>query len=202
MKTALLLIDIQNCFIPGGSLAVPHGDEIIPVVNALQPQFEHVLATQDWHPANHKSFAANHPGTCVYDVIELGGLQQVLWPVHAVQGTRDADFAPGVDQSRWEKIVRKGMNPEIDSYSAFFDNGHKLKTELDEYLRSWQIGELHVAGLATDYCVKFSVLDALQLGYKVTVHKNACRGVNLLPDDSHMAFRAMVEAGAELVDFE
>ena len=200
MKTALLLIDIQNCFIPGGTLPVPDGDQVIPIANTLQREFAHIIATQDWHPADHKSFAANHPGANVYDVIDLGGLQQVLWPVHAVQGSKDAEFAPSLDRSRWEKVIRKGMNPEIDSYSAFFDNGHKAKTELDDYLRQQQITDLHIIGLATDYCVKFSVLDALQLGYQVTVHRSACRGVNLQPGDSEAAFRAMAEAGAVLTE--
>jgi nicotinamidase/pyrazinamidase len=200
MNKALLLIDIQNCFIPGGTLAVPHGDEVIPEANKLQQQFEHVIATQDWHPAGHKSFAVNHPGHHVYERVDLDGLEQVLWPAHAIQNTVDADFAPGLDRAKWGKVIRKGMNPDIDSYSAFFDNGHKLKTELDDYLKAQQITDIHVVGLATDYCVKFSVLDALELGYQVVVHRNACRGVNLNPEDSERALQEMEQAGAVIVD--
>src|SRR5215210_6850631 len=144
---ALLLIDIQNDFLPGGALAVPEGDQIIPIVNQLQPHFDLVVATQDWHPAEHKSFAANHPGKNPFEVIDLQGLEQVLWPSHCVQGSPGAAFAPALELNRVEAIFRKGMDPEIDSYSGFFDNGHLKTTGLVDYLHSKKISQVFVAGL-------------------------------------------------------
>lgn len=180
---ALLLIDIQNDFMPGGSLAVADGDAVIPVVNSLMPQFDLVVATQDWHPADHGSFAANHPGKAVFEQTELGGLPQTLWPVHCVQNTGGALFAPGLDTRRIHRVFTKGMNPQIDSYSGLYDNGHKASTGLGEWLKAQGVSELHVAGVATDYCVKFTVLDALADGFKVRLLTAACRGVNLQPGD-------------------
>ena len=199
MKT-LLLIDIQNDFLPGGALAVPEGDLIVPVVNDLLPHYDLVAATQDWHPENHASFAANHPGRAVFESIDLDGLPQTLWPVHCVQNTGGALFAPGLNTRPIAHVFPKGMNARIDSYSGFFDNGHRAATGMGEWLRTRGVTEIDVAGLATDYCVKFTVLDALAEGFKVKVIAAACRGVNLSPDDVGRALVEMREAGAQVVE--
>ena len=175
---ALLLIDIQNDFLPGGQLAVPAGDEIIPLVNALQPQFDLVAATQDWHPAGHQSFASSHAGRAQFDQIDLHGLPQVLWPDHCTQASYGAALAPILQTERIEVIFRKGMNPEIDSYSAFFDNGHRKSTGLADYLRGRGVTEVVLAGLAADYCVYYSALDALAAGFATTVVTNATRAIS------------------------
>lgn len=175
---ALLIIDIQNDFLPGGALAVPGGDEVIPVLNQLQPHFDLVVATQDWHPADHQSFASNHPGKKPFEVTQLLGLDQVLWPEHCVQGTPGAEFAPALQQNRVEAIFRKGMNPAIDSYSGFYDNGHMKSTRLSEYLRSKDITQVFVAGLAGDYCVYFTAKDALVEGFKTFLVEDACRPIS------------------------
>lgn len=192
---ALILVDIQNDFVPGGALPVAEGDQIVPVVNALQPKFELVVATQDWHPPNHGSFAANHPGTKPGDVIELHGLSQILWPVHCVQGTPGAEFVASLDLTRVEKVFHKGTDPGIDSYSGFFDNGHRKATGLGDYLKQRGVSEVYVAGLATDYCVKFTALDARQLEFDTYLVTDACRGVNLNPGDVERAVDEMRAAG-------
>lgn len=197
MKT-LLLIDIQNDFLPGGALAVPEGDRIVPIVNALLPSFDLIVATQDWHPADHASFATNHQGRVVYETIDLDGLAQTLWPVHCVQNTGGALFAPGLNTSAIARVFPKGMNPRIDSYSGFYDNGRRAATGLADWLRERGVTEVSVAGLATDYCVKFTVLDALREGFKVRVLTQACRGVNLTPGDVDRALAEMQAAGAVL----
>jgi nicotinamidase/pyrazinamidase len=196
---ALILVDIQNDFIPGGALAVPEGDQVVPVVNRLQHRFPLVVATQDWHPATHGSFAANHPDRRPGEMIELNGLPQILWPTHCVQGTPGADFVPALDRAGWDRVFVKGTDPQIDSYSGFFDNGHRQSTGLGEYLRERRVTDVYVAGLATDYCVKFTVLDALELGFKTHLVEDACRGVNLQPGDVVQAVEAMQAAGAEIV---
>lgn len=193
---ALLLIDIQNDFLPGGALGVPGGDEIIPVVNALIPGFEIVVATQDWHPPEHGSFAANHPGKNVFEMLDLHGLPQTLWPVHCVQNTGGALFAPTLETRRIARVFHKGLDPRIDSYSGFFDNGHRGDTGLEEWLRGQGVTELTLCGLATDYCVKFTALDALESGFKVNLHLAACRGVDLQAGDCEKAVIAMRERGA------
>jgi nicotinamidase/pyrazinamidase len=192
---ALLLIDIQNDFMPGGSLAVKEGDAIIPLVNKRMPEYDLVVATQDWHPENHGSFAANHPGKNVFDQILLDSLPQTLWPVHCVQNTGGALFAPALDSTHIHRVFTKGMNPLIDSYSGLYDNGHKASTGMGEWLKAQGVTELHVAGVATDYCVKFTVLDALAEGFKVTLLKAACRGVALQPGNVDRAIEEMREAG-------
>lgn len=196
---ALILVDVQNDFIPGGALAVPGGDQIIPVVNRLLPRFDLVVATQDWHPADHGSFAANHPGKNPGDVIDLGGLPQILWPIHCVQNTAGAEFVPGLDRRGWDRVFLKGTDRAVDSYSGFFDNGHRQSTGLGEYLREKGVGDVHVCGLATDYCVKFTVLDALQLGFRTHLIEDASRGVNLHPNDVSVAVAAMQAAGADVI---
>ncbi|UYZ60735.1 bifunctional nicotinamidase/pyrazinamidase [Hymenobacter latericus] len=175
---ALLLIDIQNDFVPGGALAVPAGDQVIPLANALQPHFELVVATQDWHPRTHKSFAANHPGKNEFETTELHGLEQVLWPVHCVQGTAGAELHPALDTQRIEAIFRKGTNPEIDSYSGLFDNGHQKATGLADYLRGKGVRQVYVAGLAGDYCVYFTAKDALQEGFETYLIEDAARPIS------------------------
>lgn len=196
---ALVLVDIQNDFLPGGALAVPEGDAVIPVANALMPKFELVIATQDWHPPDHASFAANHPGRAVGEVIDLGGLPQVLWPVHCVQETAGADFAPDLDRSHISEIIRKGTDPAIDSYSGFFDNGHRKATGLASLLKSRKVTDLCILGLATDYCVKFTAIDARRLNFNVHLVADGCRGVNLKPDDSAKAIEEMQRAGVRVV---
>jgi nicotinamidase/pyrazinamidase len=195
----LILADIQNDFLPGGALAVRDGDAIIPVVNQVQTRFPLVVATQDWHPANHGSFAANHPGKQVYDQIELNGLQQTLWPVHCVQNSPGAQLAPSLDRQRIARVFQKGIDPGIDSYSGFFDNAHRRSTGMSEWLKAKGITEVYVCGLATDYCVKFTALDAVHLGFKVNLIEDACRGVSLKPRDVASAIEEMRQAGVAIV---
>src|SRR5688572_17322463 len=197
---ALILVDIQNDFLPGGALAVPRGDEIISIANQLQCIFDIVVATQDWHPADHGSFAANHPGRKLYEQIELDGLPQTLWPIHCVQNTRGAELAPTILRERIEKIFQKGTDPGIDSYSGFFDNGHRKSTGLGEWLKERGVAEVFVCGLATDYCVKFTALDAVQFGFKTALIEDASRGVNLRPTDVTEAIAEMKRAGVQVVN--
>ena len=196
---ALVVVDLQNDFCPGGALAVPEGDRVISLVNRIQPRFDLVVATQDWHPPGHLSFAANHPGRRPGEVIELAGLQQVLWPVHCVQDTPGAAFHPGWDRSRVRHVFQKGTDPEIDSYSTFFDNAHRRATGLAEFLKDQGVGEIYLAGLATDYCVKLSALDAVALGFPTAVVLDACRGVELHPGDVDRAVAEMKAAGVKMV---
>ena len=196
---ALLLIDIQNDFLPGGALAVPGGDEIIPIVNSLMPRFDLIVATQDWHPQNHGSFAENHPGKNIYDSIELHCLPQTLWPVHCVQNTGGALFAPTLDTRRITRVFPKGTDARIDSYSGFFDNGKLGDTGLAAWLHENDVTELTLCGLATDYCVKFTALDALTCGFKVNLHLPACRGVDLQAGDCQRAVAEICARGALII---
>jgi len=196
---ALILVDIQNDFLPRGALAVPDGDAVIPAANRLQTMFPLVAATQDWHPTNHGSFAANHPGKKVFEQIDLNGLPQTLWPAHCVQGTSGAELAPGLRRGRIAKIFPKGTDAGIDSYSGLFDNGHRKSTGLGEWLKANDVTEVFVCGLATDYCVKFTALDAAQLGFKTYFIKDASRGVNLQPNDVQDAIAEMNRAGVATV---
>ncbi len=196
---ALLLVDLQNDFLPGGSLAVPEGDDVIPVANLLQLHFDRVIATQDWHPVDHGSFAANYVDMQPGELVELAGQSQILWPVHCVQGTQGAELAPDLERSKIEKVFFKGVDPQVDSYSAFFDNAAQRSTGLAEYLRATRISEVFIMGLATDYCVKFSALDAAQLGLRTTIIEDGCRGVELAEGDSKRAFDAMQQAGVDVV---
>lgn len=198
----LLLVDIQNDFLPGGSLPVENGNDILPIINEIvHYPFDLVVATKDWHPADHGSFATNHGGKQVGEHIQLGGLDQILWPPHCVQGTWGAEFASGWDTTEIDKIIYKGTDSLIDSYSAFYDNGHRKLTGLENYLREKGAKEIFLAGLTTDYCVKYSALDALQLGFRSYVFVDACRGVNLNPNDSEKALAIMRTAGAILLSF-
>ena len=193
---ALVVVDAQNDFLPGGALAVPRGDEIIPLVNQLQKQFELVVATQDWHPRNHGSFAANHPGKKPGDRIMLEGIEQILWPIHCVQNTTGAQFAADLATERFARMFQKGIDPKIDSYSTFFDNAHRRATGLGDYLKQRSVTDVYLCGLATDYCVKYSALDARQLGFNAHVIVDACRGINLAPGDVDLALKEMRASGA------
>ncbi len=200
MKKALLLIDIQNDFCEGGSLAVPGASEIIPITNELISKFQAsgdlVVATMDWHPADHGSFASNSGGK-IGELGKLEDIPQIWWPDHCVQGTPGAELHP--ELKKIKNIIYKGTNPKIDSYSAFF-NASKDETDLNKFLRQRDVDTLYILGLATDYCVKFTVLDALDLGYQVYVVSNACRGVNLDPNDSETALEDMKKKGAKLIE--
>lgn len=197
--TALLLVDIQNDFLPGGSLAVKGGDLILPTVQKLmQLPFDKILATRDWHPEDHGSFASTHE-LPVGSLIELDGSPQILWPKHCVENSWGAEFHQGWDSTCVDAVFSKGVDPIIDSYSTFFDNEKRRSTGLEDYLKSHQINTLYIVGLATDYCVKFSVLDACHLNFNVYVVVDGCRGIDLLAGDSEKAFREMEQAGAKLV---
>ncbi|HEX8323584.1 MAG TPA: bifunctional nicotinamidase/pyrazinamidase [Tepidisphaeraceae bacterium] len=193
--TALIVVDVQNDFLPGGALPVAGGDAVIDPINALMDEYDIVLATQDWHPADHGSFAENHPGHSVGDIVQLGGLPQVLWPTHCVQLTTGAEFAAGLDVDRIDAVFRKGTDRLIDSYSGLYDNGHVRSTGLAEGLHARDVREIAIVGLATDYCVMFTALDAVREGFVVTLIEAACRGVNLQPDDVADAINTMRDAG-------
>lgn len=188
MQEALIVIDVQNDFCPGGALAVPSGDQIVPAVNDLIARHEHVVLSQDWHPAGHLSFASSHPGRQPYETIAAPYGQQVLWPDHCVQGTAGAEFHPGLVRTKAELVLRKGFRRGIDSYSAFFENDRTTPTGLGGYLRERGIDTLVFAGLATDFCVAYSALDAVRLDFSATVAMDACRAIDL---DGSLA--AMVE---------
>jgi len=198
-KKALILIDLQNDFCQGGSLAVPEGDRVIPLANQLQNHFDVIVATQDWHPQDHASFASNHLGQQVGNVIIMNGVQQVLWPNHCVQHTKGAEFHPDLNIEKVNKIFHKGVDKHIDSYSAFFDNAHLRATGLGDYLKDKQVQEVYIMGLATDYCVKFSALDAKALGFNVSVIEDACRGVELNKGDTAKSLHEMQAAGIKLI---
>jgi nicotinamidase/pyrazinamidase len=196
---ALILVDLQNDFLPGGALPVPHGDEVIPLTNELQQRFDLVVATKDWHPPDHGSFATNHPGKEPGDRIILDGIEQILWPVHCVQNTHGAEFSPSFDTSRIAHVFHKGVERNIDSYSTFFDNAHRRHTGLAHYLEKRGIKEIYLMGLALDYCVKYSALDARQLGLNTHVILDGCRGIDLEQGDIDRALDEMKRVGAVLM---
>lgn len=195
---ALLIVDVQNDFLPGGALAIPEGDQIIPVINELQNDFDTILATKDWHPPNHISFAKQH-GKKPGEIIEVEGRKQELWPDHCVQESQGAEFSPDLRTDKIKKVFYKGTDPKIDSYSTFFDNAHLRSTGLGEYLKENHIDELYIVGLATDYCVKYSVLDGSKLGLKIYVVLDGCRGIDLKPGDIERAIAEMKQAGASII---
>ena len=197
--SALLLIDLQNDFCPLGALPVEEGDLVIPIANALIPHFDTIVATQDWHPANHGSFAANHPWRKPGQVIDLHGLPQVLWTIHCVQESFGAEFVQELDQEKITKVFTKGTDPTIDSYSGFFDNGHRKATGMGDWLKAQGIDTVYVMGLATDYCVKFTALDALELGFTTYLIEDGSRGVNLAPGDVDNAVAEMSEKGVKVI---
>jgi nicotinamidase/pyrazinamidase len=195
----LLVIDVQNDFCPGGGLAVPEGDRVVPIVNRIAPAFGQVVLTQDWHPPGHRSFASSHPGRQPFETIEVAYGPQTLWPDHCVQGTPGAEFHADLETTRAELIIRKGYQTEIDSYSAFFENDHETATGLNGYLRDRGLGRAFLCGLAADYCVAFSAIDAAKAGLDVLVIEDACRGINL--DGSMATARdAMAQAGVGFID--
>jgi nicotinamidase/pyrazinamidase len=196
---ALILVDLQNDFCPGGALAVPGGDEVIGVVNRLLDRFELVVATQDWHPADHGSFAAMYAGKNPGDVVELDGLEQVLWPVHCVEDTPGAALHAALNTGVVQRTFRKGTDPRVDSYSGFFDNGHRRATGLGDYLKERAAGDVYVCGLATDYCVKFTALDAVRLEFRTHLIEDACRGVDLRPGDVRRAVEQMRTGGVDVL---
>jgi len=197
-KEALIVIDIQNDFCPGGALAVDNGDEVVPIINRLIQQFDHVILTQDWHPAGHSSFASSHSGKAPFETIAVPYGEQTLWPDHCVQGTQGAEFHPGLEWTKAELIIRKGFRGGIDSYSAFFENDHETPTGLAGYLRERGIAKVTLAGLATDFCVAYSALDARKQGFDATVVLQACRAIDLGGSLAAMTQR-MKAAAVELV---
>lgn len=197
MTRALIVIDVQNDFCPGGALEVPEGDAVVAPINAMMPEFEAVIMTQDWHPAGHSSFASSHAGKSPYEVVEMSYGPQVLWPDHCIQQRQGAAFHPEL-RTDADLIIRKGFRPEIDSYSAFFENDQQTPTGLEGYLRSRGLEKLVLVGLATDFCVHFSAVDAARLGFDVTVDLAACRGIDL-NGSLAAALDAMRDAGAQLL---
>ncbi len=195
----LVVVDIQNDFMPEGALGVKGAHEIVPIINSLMPKFPLVVATKDWHPPNHCSFAATHPGKKVGDTVEIQGQTQILWPVHCVRNTPGAEFTPSLDTAFFSSIFYKGTDPEVDSYSAFYDNAHHRSTGLAEYLKTHAVTEVYLAGLTTEYCVLYSALDALDEGFKVSILLDACRGINLHPHDVDHALAAMTARGAKII---
>ena len=197
---ALILVDLQYDFCPGGALAVTAGDETIAVANRVMPHFSTVVVTQDWHPLDHKSFAVNNPGSKPGDVIDVNGLSQIMWPVHCVQETSGAEIHGGLDRAKLADVFKKGTDPDYDSYSAFFDNGHKKATGLGDYLTQRWIKQVYVMGLATDYCVKYTAFDAIRLGFEVFLIDDGCRAVELKPGDGEAAVEEMRAAGVHVVE--
>ena len=198
-RDVLIIVDVQNDFCPGGALAVPHGDEIVPALNRLAAEFAHVVLTQDWHPRGHASFASSHPGKQPFETIDVSYGEQILWPDHCVQGTRGAAFHPALDVSHAELVLRKGFRTAIDSYSAFFENDHRTPTGLSGYLEERRFEHITLCGLATDFCVLYSAIDGRQAGFEVTVVTAACRGIDI--DGSlDRAMRSMNENGVTLLE--
>jgi nicotinamidase/pyrazinamidase len=198
-QDVLIVIDVQNDFCPGGELAVAEGDAVIEVIHRVAPRFEHIVLTQDWHPAKHSSFASSHPGKHPYEQIELAYGLQTLWPEHCVQDTAGAEFHPALDLPQSELILRKGFRPQIDSYSAFFENDRATPTGLAGYLRERDLNRVFLAGLAYDFCVGYSALDARRLGFETVVIRDACRAIDL--NGSVAAIEAdFVDAGVQLIE--
>ena len=197
-RDLLLVVDVQNDFCPGGALGVPEGDVVVPVINRIQPGFAHVVLTQDWHPPGHQSFASTHPGHAPFETVEAAYGPQTLWPDHCVQGTPGAAFHPDLETTKAEMIVRKGTRAEIDSYSAFYENDHTTATGLAGYLRERGVTRVFICGLATDYCVHFSALDAARVGFEAMVIEDACRGIDL-EGSLAAANQAMAEAGVAFI---
>jgi nicotinamidase/pyrazinamidase len=201
---ALIIVDIQNDFVPGGALAVRDGDAVVPIANRVlySGRFDVVAATQDWHPADHGSFAANHTGRKPGEVIQLAGLTQVLWPIHCVQNTHGARLVDGLETAGIDKVFTKGTDPAVDSYSGFFDNGRRRATGLGDFLQNRGVTDVYIIGLATDYCVKSTALDARQLGFKTYLIEDGCRGVELKAGDVRRAIDETKAAGVIVINSE
>lgn len=198
-KSALILIDLQNDFCPGGNLAVTDGDKIVPIANDLQQHFDIVIATQDWHPEDHLSFAVNHPDRAVGDYITLNNMEQILWPAHCIQGSSGAKLFSQLHTEKIQHIFHKGIDKQIDSYSAFFDNAHLRATGLGDCLKELHVEDVYLMGIATDYCVKYSSLDAIQLGFNVHVIIDGCKGIEKNEGDINNALAEMQAAGVKLI---
>ena len=196
-NSVLLVIDVQNDFCPGGRLAVKDGDRVVPFINEIMDKF---VATQDWHPEDHLSFASNHPGKEVMEIETIDGIEQVLWPDHCIQGTEGANFYPGLNIENISLILRKGMDKRIDSYSAFFENDKKTSTGLDGYLRNLHIDTVYLTGLATDYCVYYTAIDAVKLGYRTNLFIKGSRGVNFPEGNVERAVNDMKERGVKIIE--
>lgn len=199
-RDVLIVTDVQNDFCPGGALAVGEGDRIVPVINGIIDRFHRIVATQDWHPRHHMSFASNHPGKKPYDQVELGGIVQTLWPDHCVAGTPGAGFHPGLNPDRFDIIVRKGTNPAVDSYSAFLENDKKTRTGLDGYLKSIGADRVFFCGLATDYCVFYSAMDAASFGFDTLVIIDACRGIDVPAGSIERSIGEMKGKGIRMIE--
>lgn len=197
-KTALIVVDVQNGFCPNGNLAVTNGDEIVPLINQIAQQFQNVVITQDWHPANHISFAENHPEHQAFDLIDVSYGKQVLWPTHCVQGSLDAELHPNLSLPHAQLIIRKGFHPHIDSYSAFLEADHITSTGLDGYLKQRGIDTVYIVGLATDFCVAWTAIDACKFGYHTYVIEDACRAIDL-NGSLQSAWQTMLEVGAHRI---
>ncbi len=196
---ALILVDIQNDFMPSGTLPVPEGDQIVSLVNEIQEKFDLIVATQDWHPGGHKSFATNHIDKQPGEIIDLNGIEQILWPAHSVQGSEGAEFFDGLKTDKIDNIIKKGTDPEIDSYSGFFDNDQNKSTGLELCLRKRNVSRVFIVGLALDYCVKFTAMDANRIGFETTVILDATRGVDINEEDSQKAVEEMQDAGIKVI---
>ncbi|UCG00188.1 MAG: bifunctional nicotinamidase/pyrazinamidase [Spirochaetaceae bacterium] len=199
-KTVLLVVDVQLDFCPGGSLAVPGGDDVVPVINRLSRDFRRIVATQDWHPPNHVSFASNHAGKKPFDTIPMRDGQQILWPDHCVPGTSGAEFHPDLDTLPFDLIVRKGTDPGLDSYSAFFENDRKTPTGLHFYLEGFKVKNVYIAGLALDFCVYYSAMDALKLGFQTTIVEDACRGIDSPAGSLNARLEELRKAGIRILN--
>jgi nicotinamidase/pyrazinamidase len=198
-KDVLIIVDVQNDFLPGGALAVSEGDQIIPVINLIQEKFDFIVATQDFHPADHKSFAVNHVGAAVGELIEWQDNLQILWPVHCVQETPGANFHKDLHHQKWKAIIKKGIHPNFDSYSGFFDNAHQIDTGMTRYLRENGIERVFICGLALDYCVRFTAIDANELNYDTYLITDATRAVNMSPEDGKETLEDLEFGGIKLI---
>lgn len=195
----LVVVDVQNDFCPGGALAVNNGNKVVSKINRLMDSFKFVVATQDWHPVDHKSFASNHEDKNIYDTVEIKGVQQVLWPDHCIQGSLGADFHPDLNTDAFNIIIRKGTNKNIDSYSGFYENDRKTATGLDGIMQNHGVRRVYVAGLATDYCVFYTAMDAIDLGYAAYLITDACEGVDVPDGNIEAAMKKMKDAGVNFV---
>lgn len=196
---SLIITDIQNDFCPAGALAINEGDQVIPIINRISRKFYKVVATQDWHPPDHLSFASNHPGKNEYDVIDLDGIQQVLWPDHCIQSSKGAEFHPALDTQPVHLIIRKGVHRRIDSYSTFLENDKKTPTGLEGYFKGLGIKQVFLTGLATDYCVFYSAMDAREIGFDVFIILDACRGVNVPENNVAEALNVLKKNGVHII---
>ncbi len=196
---ALVIVDLQNDFMPEGALGVPEADRIVPLINRLIGKFDIVVASQDYHPCNHCSLISNHPGRRVRESVVINGLSQIIWPDHCIEGTYGSRLVEKLDQSRLARVFHKGTHPEYDSYSCFFDNGHFYSTGLDDFLRQAGADQIYLCGLTIDYCVKYSAIDAVACGFDTYVILDACRGIDMIPGDLHNAITEMVAAGVRII---